>query len=271
MKDGRMVESKIIFTWNPDDPKDPVDTMFRGEHKPPKSYVLQVNWKDNPWFPASLRRDMEHQKEIDYGEYLHIWEGQYRQRNNANVFQNWRVMDFETPSDAFFRFGCDWGFSVDPTVLVRCYIDGRKLYIDQEAYQVGCEIDDTPALFATVDDSEKWPIIADSASPERISYMRKHGYPKMLKAKKGAKSIEEGIEFLRSMQIIVHPRCENAIYELSHYRYKIDPQTDEITNILEDKNNHVIDALRYSQEAVRRSLKAKEKPQFTPSPAVNHW
>jgi phage terminase large subunit len=234
---------------------------------------LKVNWNQNPWFPEVLKEEMEFDKRTDRGKYLHVWEGEYLTRSNANVFQNWRTEDFETPSDAFFRFGCDWGFSVDPTVLVRCYIDGRKLYIDKEAWKVGCEIDDTPALFATVEDSEKWPIIADSASPERISHMRKHGYPKMMKALKGRRSVEEGIEFLRSFEIIVHPDCQHTIDELMHYKYKIDPQTDQITNVLEDKNNHVIDSLRYACEAVRRTIKSRENPlQGLPiEPRTNYW
>jgi phage terminase large subunit len=61
--------------------------------------------------------------------------------------------------------------------LVRCHVIGRTIYVDYEAYAVGCEIMDTPDLFFTVPDSEKWPIIADSARPETISHMRAHGFP----------------------------------------------------------------------------------------------
>jgi phage terminase large subunit len=264
--------SKIFFSWNPKNPKDPVDAMFKGEEgPPPKSLVKCVNYSDNPWFPDVLREEMEHDKLKDHGKYLHTWEGQYLVRSNANVFQDWRIEDFKTPKDAFFRFGADWGFSVDPTTLIRCFTEGRKLYFDQEAYQVGCEIDDTPELFATVPESDRWPIIADSASPERISYMRKHGYPKMMKALKGRKSIEEGISFMQSFEIIVHPRCEHIIQEMMEYKYKIDPITEEITNVLEDKNNHCIDAARYSLEAVRRTMKSKKKVEFTPLPSTNFW
>lgn len=235
----RQPGAQIFFTWNPKSIKDPVDAMFRGDETPPRSFVRQVNYTDNPWFPDVLREEMEYDKKRDRGKYLHVWEGQYLERSNANVFQDWRVEPFETPEDAFLRYGCDWGFSVDPTVLIRCFTIGRKLYFDYEAYKVGCDIDDTPALFAEVPDSDKWPIIADSASPERISYMRKHGYPKMMKAKKGQKSVEEGIEFMRSHEIIVHPRCKHMAEELALYKYKIDPVTEEVTNVLEDKNNHL--------------------------------
>jgi phage terminase large subunit len=169
-----------------------------------------------------------------------------------------------------FRFGADWGYAADPTALVRCYLVGRTLYIDQEAYQVGCEIMDTPDLFYTVDQSEKWPIVADSSRPETIGHMRKNGFPKIMPSVKGAGSVEDGIEFLKSYDIVVHPSCKHVIDEMTLYSYKTDPLTDAVLPILSDKNNHVIDALRYAVEAVRRGA-AVAKPQARPVPTVNRW
>jgi phage terminase large subunit len=104
--------------------------------------------------------------------------GSYLTNSNSQVFKNWRIDEFEAPPDAIHRLGADWGFAVDPTVLVRCHIIGRTLYIDHEAYMVGCEIVNTPELFMQVPEAEKWPIVADSARPETISHMRKNGFPK---------------------------------------------------------------------------------------------
>jgi Protein of unknown function (DUF1254) len=56
-----------------------------------------------------------------------------------------------------------------------------------------------------IPDARKWPIIADSAAPDAISYMNRHGFPRMVGAKKDAGSVEEGIEFLQSFDIVVHP------------------------------------------------------------------
>jgi phage terminase large subunit len=137
-------------------------------------------------------------------------------------------------------------------VLVQCYIVGRKLYVPYEAYMVGCEITDTPALFMTVPEAEKWPITADSARPETISHMRRNGFPKIMPAVKGPKSLEEGVEFLKSFDIIVHPRCVHLIDELTLYCFETDPLTGAVIPKLQDKNNNVIDALRYACEGVRR-------------------
>jgi phage terminase large subunit len=174
------------------------------------------------------------------------------------VFRNWRVEECPAPPDGTrFYFGADWGFAVDPTVLVRCWADPdepRRLYVDREAWRIGCEIDDTPALFDVVEDGQarRWPVCADSARPETISFMVRHGYPKMFGAKKGAGSVEDGIEFLKSFEIVVDPRCANVADELACYRYRVDDRTDEVLPVLEDKKNHTIDALRYAVEARRR-------------------
>ena len=245
--------SEIWAEWNPHLETDPVDVMFRGPHGPPPgSLVRRVNWDSNPFFPDVLKAELEFDRKRDPEKYAHVWLGEYSRNSEARVFRNWTVEDFETPPDAVHRFGADWGFSVDPTVLVRCHIVGRKLFVDYEAYQVGCEIDHTPALFDTVEGSRKWTIRADSARPETVSYMQRKGF-KIIPAIKGPGSLEDGVEFLRSYDIVVHPRCKHVADELALYSYKTDPLTDEVLPVLEDKSNHTIDALRYALEGLRRA------------------
>lgn len=250
--------SEIWFTWNPEHPSDPVDAMFRRPSgAPPRSIVRKANWDANPFFPEVLRDDMEWDRKRDPDKYAHIWLGEYLRNSESRVFHNWRVEAFDTPTDARFFHGADWGFSIDPTVLVRCYIEGRTLFVDAEVYKVGCAIDATPALFDRLDPdvpaaARKWPITADSARPETIDYMRRHGYANIKPAKKGQGSVEDGIEFLKNYDIVVHPRCRHTIDELTLYSWKTDPLTSEVLPVLEDKKNHVIDALRYAVEGLRR-------------------
>lgn len=263
--------SELWFTWNPKDASDPVDVLLRGENPPPDSVVVQVNFDDNPWFPEVLRQEMLYDQRRDPEKYLHIWRGAYVKNSEARVFKNWTVEEFDTPPDAVLRYGADWGFATDPTVLVRCYIVGRKLYIDHEAYRVGCEIVDTPSLFMSVPDAERWPIVADSSRPETISHMRKNGFPKIMPAVKGPKSVEEGVAWLQSYDIVVHPRCMHTIDELTHYSYKVDPVTQLVTPILDDKDNHVIDAVRYACEGARRAGNTPKPTNYNPIPVANHW
>lgn len=247
--------SQLWFGWNPDLATDPIDTLLRGSELPPGAVVVEANYMDNPWLPEELRQEMEYDKRRDPDKYAHVWLGNYRKNSEARVFKNWRVEEFDADPEWILRQGADWGFSIDPSVLVQCAIVGRTLYVTHEAYRVGCEVDFLPDLFRTVPEAERWPTTADSARPETISYMQRHGFPKMLAAIKGAKSLEEGIEFLRTFDIVVHPRCTHTIEELTLYSYETDPLTGQVLPKLADKDNHVIDSLRYACEGARRAFK----------------
>ena len=261
--------SELWFSWNPDQATDPVDVLLRGDYPPPDAVVLEVNYSDNPFFPDVLKAEMEYDKRRDPDKYAHIWRGKYRQNSEARVFRNWKVEEFSTDPAWILRQGADWGFSVDPSVIVQCAIVGRTLYVIHEAYRVGCEVDFLPDLFRTVPDAERWPTIADSARPETISYMQRHGFPKMLAAVKGARSLEEGIAFLQGYDIVVHPRCTHTIDELTAYSYEFDPLTQLVLPKLRDKDNHVIDSLRYACEGARRAMLGKgTRPDFSKSAAA---
>ena len=75
----------------------------------------------------------------------------------------------------------------------------------------------------------------------------------MRAARKGKGSLEDGVAFLQAHELVVHPDCRHAIDELTLYAYRTDPLTGDILPVLEDRHNHVIDALRYGLEALRRS------------------
>lgn len=293
----RVPGCQLWFSWNPKAPPDPekpdasVDGLLRGKYPPPGTVVVEAQFTDNPWFnDTDLALEEAHDRaHLQAEDYAHRWRGAYSTRSAARVFQNWRQLEFTTPDNATFRFGADFGFSIDPSVLVRMFIGrwlnddpasgvavedpkGRTLFIDHEAYRVGCDVDHTPALFAGNDvrdvpeanrwknpyqtagipEATKWPIIADSARPETISYMTRNGFPRMKAARKGAGSVEDGIEFLKGYDIVVHTRCKHTADEFMFYSWKVDKITGAILPVLEDKKNHVIDAARYAVEDVRR-------------------
>lgn len=245
--------SELWFSWNPRRAEDPVDVMLR-RNPPPDSIVVESSYRDNPFFPDVLRAEMEWDRQRDIDKYQHVWLGEYETRSEARVFKNWVEQEFEEPEDASYHYGGDWGYSVDPAVLVRSHIEGRKLYIGREAYRIGVEIDHLPDLFSQVPGARESIITADSARPETISYMQRHGFPRMRAAIKGKDSVKEGVIFLQGYDIVVHPRCKHTVDELTNYAYKTDPKTEKVIQppTLEDKKNHVIDSLRYSVEEVRK-------------------
>jgi phage terminase large subunit len=264
----RKTGSELWFSWNPKLKTDPVDMLLRGDELPPGAVVVQANYADNPWLPDVLQADMLFDRRRDPEKYAHVWLGAYDEKSEARVFKNWSVEEFDPPVDAVHRFGADWGFAIDPTVLVRCHIIGRKLYVDYEAYMVGCEIDNTPALFDSIPESRRYLITADSARPETVSYMQRNGFPKIVPAIKGPGSVEDGVEFLKNFDIVVHPRCQHVIDELTLYSYKTDKLTGAVLPQLEDKTNHTIDALRYACEGARRAGKATPADEDLPHHAT---
>jgi phage terminase large subunit len=266
-------DSEHWFTWNPRNADDPVDALLRGPTPPPGAIVLRSNYYDNPWFhETALVEEMLYDKRRDKDTYDHVWLGEYERHSEARVFKNWRVEDFEPPNarDTLYA-GADWGFSIDPTVLVVGFIRGRTFYIWREVWKLGLEIDRIPTAFDHIDPewtaqkavdpnwrslARKLSIMADSARPDTISYVQRHGFPRLQPALKGPGSIEDGIEFLKSYDIVVHPDCKHVEAELKRYAYKIDKNTDKVTSELADKDNHTIDSLRYAVENVRRAHSA---------------
>jgi phage terminase large subunit len=123
----------------------------------------------------------------------------------------------------------------------------NRLYIDHEAYGVGIEINELPSFYDSVPDSRRWQIWGDSARPETISYLKKQAGFRIDSADKWQGSIEDGIAYLKSFdKIVIHSRCRHMAEEARLYRYKTDKQTNEILPVIEDSNNHLWDALRYS-------------------------
>lgn len=245
----RATGSEIWITFNPDLEDDPVYKRFiTNPH--PKAMVAKINYSDNPWFGDELREEMEYDKKVDYNSYLHVWEGYCRSASDAQIlFGKWRSDVFEMPKDVIPLFGADWGFAVDPTALVKMFVKERKLFIEHEAYKVRCDIDDTPALFDTIPGSRDYPIRADSARPETINYMKRHGYPRILGVKKWAGSVEDGIAHMRHYEeIIIHERCKHTKNEARLYSYKVDERTGDILPVVVDLHNHCMDAVRYGLE-----------------------
>lgn len=251
----RQPDSEILISFNPEDENS--DTYTRFIEKDGKQVEMPgllkcwVNWWDNPWFPEVLRKEMEWCRQNDKEKYDHVWGGRPKKYGQAVIFKDkLRVESYEPPNpdSVQFFYGADWGFGSDPSCLVRMFIRDRRLYIDQEFYGYGIEIDDLPTCFDQVVDSRKWTIRGDSARPDTISYMCNHGF--MVEgAEKGPGSVEDGIEFLKNFEcIIINPVCVGSIGDFSNYRWKVDKVTDQVLPIPIDKSNHACDAARYALE-----------------------
>jgi phage terminase large subunit len=251
----RKAGSEIWVSFNPDEPTDP--TYKRLILNPPPGAVVQkINWQDNPFFPEELRKEKDYQAAVDLDAYFHIWEGECRKNSAAQILAGKCRVEYFVPLDDWHGpyFGSDWGFAQDPTTLVKCWIgiegSSQKLYIEQEVYRIGLELDHIKAAFESVDGAGRHTIRADNARPETISYLRRQGL-NIVGAPKGKGSVEDGIAFLRGFeQIIIHPECIHTAEESRMYSYKTDRLTGDVLPLIVDAHNHCIDALRYALEPV---------------------
>lgn len=259
----REAGSEIWVTWNPEIDGSPTDKRFR-KHPPTDSKIVELNYADNPWFPAELEQErLDDRERLDDQTYAWIWEGAYRENSEAQILANkYRVSEFEPAKDWDGPyFGIDWGFSQDPTAGVKLWIHDRRLYIEHEAGKVGLENDDIAQyMIDRLPEIEHHTVRADSARPETISHVKQTGggkrasLPRIVGVEKWKGSVEDGIAHLRSYrEIVIHPRCKSTINEARLYSYKVDRLTGDVLTDIVDAHNHYWDAIRYAlQPLIKR-------------------
>lgn len=253
--------SEIWVSFNPDLDDDPTYKRFV-VNPPPGAVVVQINWSDNPWFPDVLRDEMEHLYATDPEAAAHVWGGQTRRNSQAQILRGRYVVESFEPGKDWHGpyFGLDFGFATTPLALVKCWIDGRKLYIEHEASGLEIDNDDMPAKLDTVPGAKLHTIRADSSRPETISHLRRHEYTRVLPCYKWPGSIEDGVEHLRSYeQIVIHPRCELAKQQARLYSFKVDKLTGDVKPDIDDKHDDIWDAVRYALEPIIRAGKPRPK------------
>jgi phage terminase large subunit len=250
--------SEIWFTWNPEKDGSPIDNMFR-KNRPPGTKQVEVNYRDNPWFPKVLEDlRLEQRSTLDDQTYAWIWEGAYRENSAAQILAGkYRVDEFEINSEFDGPYyGIDWGFSQDPTAGLKLGIHDKRLYVDYEAGKVGLENDDIAKfMIDRIPGIAGHVVRADSARPETISHVKSSGkpagsrlcLPRIIGVDKWKGSVEDGIAHLRSYkEIIIHPRCPKFLFEARVYSYKVDRLTGDVLTDIVDANNHFIDSARYA-------------------------
>jgi phage terminase large subunit len=254
--------SEIWIVYNPNLESDA--TYKRFQHNPPPGTIhITMNWRDNLWMSPELVMEKDHLFAVDPEAAAHVWDGELRKHAEAAIMRGkYSVHNFETPFQARFYHGVDWGYSQDPTVMVRMFITGtppyEELWIDREAWGIGVEINELarnplipdmkPGLFDKIESARVWPIKADSARPEHISYLRRNAGLRISAAEKWDGSVVDGIKHLRGfVQIHIHKdNCPHTAEEFKLYSYKIDRMTGEVLPIIMDKFNHCVDAVRYA-------------------------
>lgn len=167
------------------------------------------------------------------------------------VYDNFEVVQF----DWFAKYketqlkvhAIDFGFTNDPTALVSVVVDlvNKELYIYDEHYEKAMVTDEIYQMI--VDKGLKDAEIKADRELRLITELRNKGISKIKAAFKPAGSIMAGVQYVQGFKIYVHPSCEHTIEELNTYTFDQDNEGNWLNKPI-DKNNHALDALRYSLE-----------------------
>ena len=170
------------------------------------------------------------------------------------VFENWKEQSFQLESiksipNIKSAFGLDFGYTNDPTALWCGLVDlsAKHIYVFDELYQKALSNEDIYSQIATMG-YQKERITADSAEPKSIDRLRNLGVCRILPARKGRDSINNGIDFIQGFQLIIHPSCVNFLTEISNYTWAVDSFGRKI-NTPTNEFNHLMDAMRYALES----------------------
>lgn len=204
------------------------------------------------WLGQDFINDAEYLKHHNPKKYEHEYLGHVT-GTGAEVFTN--LVFREITDEEIARFdkthrGLDFGFAADPLHYTENYYDKarKRLFIYVEIHKTGLKNRDAVQMIKTLNPLNQL-ITADSAEPRTISEFKELGL-KLTGAKKGPGSVEHGIKFLQDMNEIVidRARCANTAREFEGYEIERDGNGN-LKGTYPDKDNHSIDAMRYSLES----------------------
>ena len=209
--------------------------------------ILKTTYKDNKYLTTDDIKALEDESDKYYYEVYTL--GNWGVLG-ALIFTNWRIEDISELIPSFDNVynGNDWGYSTDPFAFIRCHYDKmrKKLYIFDELYLYEADNEMSGNEVKQIIGREL--VTSDSAEPKSVADYKKMGI-NAKSAKKGSGSIEHGIKFIKSLDIIIHTKCVNTKMEFSKYKWKEDKNGNVLATPV-DKDNHLIDALRYALESV---------------------
>lgn len=208
--------------------------------------ILKTTYLDNKFLSSDDVEELEGEKDP-------YWYSVYTLGNwgvlGDTIFRNWKVEHIPRQiKDKFdcFKNGLDFGYSNDPFAFIRTHYDKKHkiIYVLHEIYQKKLTNEQIAQVIKPIIYKEY--VTCDSAEPKSIKELQNFGI-NTIPAKKGKDSILHGIQWLQGHRIIIDDSCQNMINELQLYTWKSDKNSVSLP-IPVDKNNHLIDAIRYAYE-----------------------
>lgn len=220
--------------------------------------VLHTTFKDNAFLTEQDTQGLINENDKYYFEVYTLGKSGVL---GATIFKNYKVEEFDKNSFDKYRYGLDWGFSVDPFAFVEIAIDleRKKIWVCNELYQTDMSNEESAQKVKKYITNDL--VYCDSAEPKSISEYKNLGI-NARGVKKGKGSIESGIKFLQKMEIVIHPDCKNTLSEIKRYKWKEDKGGNVIPKPADKQADHLLDALRYSIEADIPSMQTQVTTSF---------
>ena len=276
----RKENSELWFSWNPDQPTDPIDKLLRGKDRI-KAVVVEANWKDNPWFPEVLKNEMEQDKKRNYDKYLHVWEGKYREIFEGTVYADEVRKAIEErrftslPYDATRKVETFWDIGwADYTSIWFAQVVGNRFHIidfyqnrmkplnhylstlQNKGYIYGAD-------WLPHDSDKHDPVSGRTYKEVMLGSGRDVRVVPMT-------TVEQGIGAVRTIFnrcYFDEHKCETGIYHLKRYHYDDKPTPEGLKSTrlpVHDEHSHAADAFRYlalalSDAEPRRKLNYRKR------------
>jgi len=181
------------------------------------------------------------------------------------VYTNWQISQ-TYPTDYKREFICiDFGFTNDPTAILRVRLSGGELWVDEIAYRTGMLNQDIVKELREAGVARGAQIVCDSAEQKSIAEINNLGGYRAVPVAKGRGSIVAGITAVQAYKLNITQRSLGTIDELRNYSWKRDINGSYINEPI-DRYNHSLDALRYG---VTTFLMA-QRSYSTPRPHIGH-
>ena len=231
---------KIIIDFNPSEQYHWLYSQIIDADRDDVDFHIST-YKDNPFLEESTIKEIERLKEVDINLYRVFGEGQ-RGVASETIFPVFNIIDSIPENASEIALGLDFGFSADPTSLVKIYKHDLDLYVDELIYERGLTNQDIAHKIKDLGIDRSIEIYADSAEPKSIAEIHKMGW-NIKPTFKGA--INLSIDMMRRYKIVATKDSHNLIKEFKNYKY-IEDKNGNVTNKPFDAFNHAIDATRYS-------------------------
>lgn len=245
---------QIIMTFNPWSEKHWIKKRFY-DNPDENTLALTTTYKTNEWLGSddiALFESMRVRNPRRYAiEGLGEWGIAEGLVYEDFVEREFNYQEISKRKSVTSIFGLDFGYTNDPTAFICALVDQdtKELYIFDEHYEKAMTNSEIAAMIK-YKGYAKEVIIADSSEPKSIEEIKRAGVMRIKGAAKGKDSILNGIQLIQDYKIIVHPKCENTILELSNYVW--DTKDGVMINKPIDDYNHLLDSLRYGMERIKK-------------------